>query len=126
VAKYKDIDLNFTPNPVTKDACSVKDERAIVQSIKSIVLYELRDFPYEPLLGSTVNDALFEIPDETTSLDIRDTITTALNTYETRIILDGVDVVALSDERAYQVNITYSLTTDSQIREVGIFLDQKG
>ena len=55
---YKDITLDFVPNPVTGDLGVLKNERAIMRSVRNLVQTRIRERFYSDV-GSEVSDLLF-------------------------------------------------------------------
>ena len=55
---FKDITLDFTPNPVTGDLNVLKNERAIMRSVRNLVQTRTKERFYSDL-GSDVYDLLF-------------------------------------------------------------------
>ena len=57
---FTDIPVGFTKNPFTKDVQPTKNDQAIKQSVKNIVLTTPGDKPLQPNFGSYVSQMLFE------------------------------------------------------------------
>ena len=57
---FKDIGVGFLLNAFTKDAAVVKNENAIKQSIKNLVLTQKGEKLFQPEIGSGVYELLFE------------------------------------------------------------------
>jgi hypothetical protein len=57
---YKDIDLNFEPNPLSGDVDSLIGVNAIKQSLKNIVLYNIFEKPYSSEFDVGLRNLLFE------------------------------------------------------------------
>jgi phage baseplate assembly protein W len=57
---YKDFDLKFTMNPLTKDVAAVLDEEAVKASVRNIVLYSRNEKAFSPMFGGDVYGLLFE------------------------------------------------------------------
>ena len=49
---YKDLNLFFTPNPVTKDVSKVTDVQAIKRSVRNLVLLNPGEKPFHPEIGT--------------------------------------------------------------------------
>ena len=88
--KYTDIDLSFDAHPVTKDILKKKDENAIAQSIKTLLLTSHYERLFNPDLGSNLKRFLFEPIDDVTTSLIRDSIFESLKNYEPRITIEEV------------------------------------
>jgi hypothetical protein len=57
---YKDLNLFFTPNPVTKDVSKVTDVQAIKRSVRNLVLLNPGEKPFHPEIGTGIRASLFE------------------------------------------------------------------
>ena len=58
---FDDLNIALPLNPFTKDTYTVKNENAIKQSIKNLVLTVPGEKPFQPLVGSQVNLSLIHI-----------------------------------------------------------------
>ena len=57
---YKDLNLNFSANPVTGDVATVTDVIAVKRSVRNLLLTNHYDRPFHPEIGSNVPHLLFE------------------------------------------------------------------
>ena len=48
---FRDFSLTFEKNAVTNDILSLKNESAIKESVKNIVLYNFYEKPFDPFFG---------------------------------------------------------------------------
>ena len=64
---YVDVSLAFKPSPVTNDITLLRDEIAINNSIKNIIMFLPSEVPFLPDIGSTTQRYLFDIADEATA-----------------------------------------------------------
>ena len=71
---FKDVNISFAKNPVTKDTAIVKNEMAIKQAIKNLVLTRPGEKHFQPEMGSEVYNLLFEPLDDFTAETIQDEI----------------------------------------------------
>ena len=105
--RYTDIDLNFLPNPVTKDISIKKNENAILQSMKVLVNTMFYEKPFHPEIGSNLYKLLFEPANVVTKIMLRDGIINTLTNWEPRIDVKDVEVTFSEDEHEVHVDITY-------------------
>lgn len=105
------LDLNITMfrNPFTDDVSTVKDDGAIKQAIKNLVLTSPGEKPFNPLVGSSVNELLFEPLDGFTADTIRDEIINTINQYEPRVELTEVLVTPIYEGNKLNVSIEYRI-----------------
>jgi phage baseplate assembly protein W len=57
---FRDLDLNFTIHPVRKDINVHKNEYAVINSIKNLILTNHYERPFQPEIGSNIRRLLFE------------------------------------------------------------------
>ena len=60
MARFVDLDLDFTLNPITKDVSLKFNDEAVKRSIRNIVLTNTGEKPYIPEFGGNVKASLFE------------------------------------------------------------------
>src|SRR6056300_38230 len=89
---YKDLDLNFTRNPVTNDVTKIEDVDAVKRSVRNLVQTNFYERPFHPELGCGVRDLLFENFTPLTGIFLRRKIEEVLVNYEPRISLEQVAV----------------------------------
>jgi hypothetical protein len=119
VSKFKDLSITFKKHPVTNDLVTVKDKAAVSQSIKGLLLTRKGERPFQPDLGSGLQDILFEPMDYGTSALIKKEITETLNRYEPRVIVTGLICFPDYDNNGYNVELQY-LIRGREDRPVGI------
>ena len=98
---FKDISLSFTPHPVTKDLPILKNENAIVRSVRNLVQTIPTERFFNSLLGSEVRSSLFGFVDYGTAGVIEDQILTTIANFEPRV--ENVDV----DVSLFSYNISF-------------------
>ena len=104
---FKDLSFNFTRNPITSDIVVLKNEEAIKQSVKNLVLTKLRERPFRPEIGTDSTSYLFELNRNTASNELLQQIELVLETYESRIILQRIDVDTDDSLHSYDISIEY-------------------
>ena len=106
---FKDINLSFTPHPVTKDLTVIKNANAIKRSIRNIVQTIPGERFFNPILGSDVRSSLFEFVDYGTASVIQKEITTAIENFEPRVYNIQVEAIARPDDNEFEVNIYFDI-----------------
>lgn len=118
VRDYKDLDLNFTIHPIRKDVNKLTGERAIINSVKNLLLTNHYERPFQPQLGSNIRHLLFEPLDPITASSIKVEIETTLKNFEPRIAIEGINVKVDYDNNGFSVDLIFrplNLTTPIQI-----------
>ena len=106
---FKDINLSFTPHPITKDLTVIKNANAIKRSIRNIVQTIPGERFFNPILGSDVRSSLFEFVDFGTASVIQKEITTAIENFEPRVYNIQVEAIARPDDNEFEVNIYFDI-----------------
>lgn len=106
---FKDISLSFTKHPVTNDVIVLKNEDAIKKSVINLVRTRVGERFFNTLLGSTVDNSLFELQSSVIPLSLQEEITTLLNNFEPRISLNSVYVDIPDDTNEMNVRISYNI-----------------
>ena len=106
---FSDILISMQRNPFTDDTSVVKNDNAIKQAVKSLILTQPGEKPFQPLVGSKVYNLLFEPLDAFTADSIKDEIINTINQYEPRVELTDVDVTAIPEGNKLNVAIEYRI-----------------
>ena len=114
---FKDISAIFEVNPLNDDLIVLKNANAIARSIRNLIFTNRGDKPFNPFLGSRVNDMLFDPMDKISSVSLRSEIERTINSFEPRVNLNKVTVTPNFDENQYDIVIKYQI--------IGIDLDRQ-
>ena len=97
----------MTKNPITNDIVTLKNEEAIKQSVKNLVLTKINERPFNPLLGTNTTSYLFELSSEVSANRLIEEIERVLLDNESRIALENISVDLAPEENSYDVSIEY-------------------
>ena len=106
---FKDISLSFEPHPITKDLPVLKNANAIRRSVRKLVQTIPGERFFNPILGSSVYDSLFDLMDFGTSNLIEQEIVTTLRNFEPRVNNVRVRVSARADQNNFDVTIFFDI-----------------
>ena len=106
---FKDISLSFDSHPVTKDLQILKNERAIIRSIRNIVQTIPTEKFFNPLFGSDVRSSLFNFVDLCTASLIESQILTSIENFEPRVENVVVEVSPSPDTNEFEVSVTFDI-----------------
>jgi phage baseplate assembly protein W len=109
----KDIDLNFTVNPLTGDLNVKKNNDAVKQSLKNLMLLSLYEKPFNPDLGANIRGYLFENYILNSNKYLEDRIRTVIVKYEPRIQIKTVNVIPNENNNTLDVYIEYYFSGQS-------------
>ena len=104
---FRDFSLTFEKNAVTNDVLSLKNEAAIKESVKNIVLYNFYEKPFDPFFGGNVIGLLFENASPNIRADIQERIATAINIHEPRVVHAETLVKWTEDRNNLDVSVRY-------------------
>ena len=110
---FKDISLSFDPHPVTKDLPVLRNERAIVRSVRNLVQTIPGERFFVPILGSGVNRLLFDFVDVATADSIEEEILTTISNFESRVTNVRVQVDPRPDQNNFDVTIFFDIIGQS-------------
>ena len=106
---FKDINMSFKKNPLTNDLIVMKNDNAIAQAVKNLVLTGRGERLFNPDLGSGLAQALFENIDVVSASQIQSEIDSLLRNYEPRINLTEVKVDPDFENNAFNVTVEYEI-----------------
>jgi len=115
IRSYKDLNVDFRNNPITKDVYAVKNEAAITQALKNLVQTRFGERLMQPSIGSSVYDMLFEPLDLFSAIELQNKILTTIKNYEPRVEVSEVQVAISEDEESAVVLVTYRIIGEPQI-----------
>lgn len=113
-ALYSDFFRDFTENPVSLDLARKTNEEAVKESIINLILTDKGERPYQPNLGCSIRDMLFDLVTPDTLLVSREIIIETINLYEPRANIIGVDVTSSIDDNALDVTIVFNLINSEE------------
>lgn len=122
--QYTDLDLSLKLHPIRKDIMPLRDDVAIRNAVKHLLITNFYERPFQATLGANLRGLLFEPADAITKNALQRAITRVLKTHEPRIQLYRVEVVDLADENAYRVNVIYNIKEYDTNQDVEIVLQR--
>ena len=104
---FRDFSLTFEKNAVTNDILSLKNEAAIKESVKNIVLYNFYEKPFDPFFGGNILGLLFENSTPTMVLEVKNRIEQSIEIHEPRVTAVSVVVQFEEDRNELNCKIQY-------------------
>lgn len=119
---YSDFSNAFTKHPITHELITLKNEDAVRQAVKNLIMTSVGERIFEPFFGSDVNRSLFENFGPFTSEDIIKHINKAVRLYEPRV--DQMVITPLDDpnRNGIAINILFTLINKPDPVQLSIFL----
>ena len=104
---FKDLSASFQTNPLSNDLIALKNESAIARSVRNLVLTIQGERPFQPVLGTGVNNLLFDNMDKLTASAIRSELRTTIENYEPRVEINEILVEPDFERNAFDVTLQY-------------------
>ena len=121
---YRDFDLSFKRHPATGKLLIKKDDEAVKQAVKNLVMTNKYERPYHPEFGGDVRSKLFENFTSITASQIEISLNSAITNYERRVKLisedgrESVTVYENPDEN--QLGITVRFRNVATLNDVSL------
>lgn len=106
---FKDISLSFSKHPVTNDVTVLKNEDAIKKSVINLTRTRFNERYFNELIGTSIDNSLFELMDSGIGDVMETEITTLLNNFEPRINLTSVTVEPEPDMNYLGIKVEYEI-----------------
>ena len=119
---FVDISLSFEPNPVTNDISVLKNERAINNSLKNLILIAPKEVPFRWDVGSNVSTFLFELAGQSTEVLLKREIERTVEYNEPRVELIDVNINFEEESNDIKVTIIYKIIGYDEIFTVSQIL----
>ena len=121
---FKDLDLSFQIHPVKKDINTHKNEYAIINSVKNLVLTNHYERPFQPEIGSNIRRLLFEVVDSVTAAQIERDIVETIENFEPRAQVSKVTAIADPDNNGYKVMLEFFIVNSPNPITINFFLER--
>jgi phage baseplate assembly protein W len=89
---YSDLDLTFLKKPVDGDVSMKYNEQAVIRSIRNLLATNRFEKLFQPEIGSTINQLLFEPVSPLSASLIEDEIARMIDNYEPRATISQIEV----------------------------------
>jgi len=119
---YSDLDLSLIKHAITKDILPLKDDRAIKNSVKNLILTNFYERPFQPELGANLIGLLFEPADDITKIELRDGIRDVLAYYEPRIKVQRIVIQDDTERNRWRISIHFKIKEFSVLSTVNVVL----
>jgi phage baseplate assembly protein W len=121
---FRDLDLNFDIHPITKDVNTYKNEYAIINSVKNLVLTNHYERPFRPEIGSSIRRLLFENIDSIVAAQLERAVTETVNNFEPRAKISKVVAVADFDNNGYKMQLEFFIINSTSPITINFFLER--
>ncbi len=121
---FRDLDLNFTIHPVKKDINVHKNEYAIINSVKNLILTNHYERPFQPEVGSNLKRLLFENIDTVVAAQLEREIEETITNFEPRVQVSNVVAVPAPDENRYNIELEFFVINNPNPVTINFFLER--
>ena len=104
---YKDLDLSFTPHPITGDVATKSDSDAVRRAVRNIVMTNYYERPFKPSLGANIRGLLFELDTDRKLNRAKRRLAEAIEDFEPRV--EKVRCVFQSEGNSLDVTVFYNI-----------------
>mgnify|MGYP000259084329 CR=1 FL=1 len=119
--EYSDLDLSLRLHPIRKDVIPLRDDLAVRNSVKNLILTNFFERPFNANIGGNLRALLFEPADAITEMALEDNIKRVLRT-EPRIKTTFVEVVDDPDRYSYKITVKFLIKQFDEESQVEIVL----
>ena len=104
---WRDLDLSLKIHPIRKDIIPLKDDAAIKNAVKNLLVSNFFERPFQPALGANLRGLLFEPADAITKLDLKQGVARVLGDHEPRINILNINITDNSDTNSYIIQVNF-------------------
>lgn len=119
---WRDLDLSLKIHPIRKDIIPLKDDNAIKNAIRNLLVSNFYDRPFAQDKGANLKGLLFEPADILTKITIRENIKKVIKKYEPRVAVQSIIIDDQSDINAYKLLVNFRIKEYDTNESVEIIL----
>jgi len=124
VRDFKDLDLSFNIHPVKKDINKHVGVKAVINSIKNLVLTNHYEKPFQPEIGSNVRKLLFEQLDNLTAISLQREISEVIKNFEPRAVVSKISVIVDYEKNGFGVDLEFFMVNLPNPITITFFLER--
>jgi phage baseplate assembly protein W len=121
---FRDLDLNFEIHPIRKDINLLKNEFAIINSVKNLVSTNFYERPFQPQLGSNVRALLFENIDTIIAAQLERAVEETIRNFEPRVQISVITADPRPDENKYAMTLEFFVINNPNPITINFFLER--
>ena len=109
VKGWRDLDLSLTLHPIRKDIMPLKDDNAVKNAVKNLLVSNFYERPFSRDVGANLRALLFEPADAITKIALKNNIRRVINRYEPRVVLRSIEIKYADDSNAYNITVVFKI-----------------
>lgn len=121
---FRDLDLNFTIHPIRKDINVHKNEYAIINSVKNLILTNFYERPFQPEIGSNIRRLLFDNIDSIIAAQLERAIEETILNFEPRVQISNITAIPKPDENRYSLQLEFFVINSPNPISINFFLER--
>jgi|TARA_X000000368_G_scaffold147454_1_gene116286 phage baseplate assembly protein W len=121
--QFRDLSIGMKANPNTEDFSIVKNQNAIKQAMKNLILTGFGERPFQPTKGSRLRQMLFEPFDVFMSEELKEEMFNVLKTFEPRIVVNEIRMIP-GEPNELEVEVDYTIVGETLIQTVDFLLEK--
>lgn len=121
---YSDLDLRFLRVPGTNDVSMRYDEQSVISSIRSLLLTNFYERPFQPTIGSNLTALLFEPATGVSASVISDEIRNVITNFEPRVTINSINVTLNLDGNSFSVSMSFFIGNSTAATNVNLILQR--
>jgi phage baseplate assembly protein W len=121
---YSDLDFSFTKTPGRNDIALSYDDMAVIRAVRYLLLTKHYERPFQPNLGSGIEELLFEPISPITAASLKSEIESVIRNHEPRVNLVQVTIDEDIDRNAYSISIEFYIGNNVQTTTVNLILER--
>ena len=106
---HRELDLSLKIHPLRKDIIPLKDDAAVKNAIKNLLITNFYERPFQDDLGANLRGLLFEPAGVLTNIQLRDNIRFCIEKYEPRVSVNSIDITDVVDENRYIIKVIFTI-----------------
>lgn len=122
--KYSDLDLDFLPNPITKDVPLKYDVEAVKRSIRSLVFTNKYERLFQPDIDAGIHKLLFENFGTIQIVTLRNRLEQAIVNYEPRVTEVNVKTRTDEENHLLVIDVIFRVRNIPQLETLRIELQR--
>ncbi len=107
--QHRDLDLSLKIHTIRKDIIPLKDDNAIKNALKNLLVSNFYDRPFASDKGANLKGLLFEPADVFTKISLRKNITNVIKKYEPRVLIRKIIINDDPDANSYRINVNFQI-----------------
>ncbi len=121
---YSDFHKDLTVNPISEDLAIKRDEEAVKESLKNLLLTDRGERLFQPTLGGDIRATLFENNTPMTIKILEEKVKAVINNFEPRVNLIEVKINSEYNSERVQIIVYFYIRNVNAPLSVTVFLER--